>query len=104
MKFDTLDVFRSTSVVAVVLLSLILLATLPAPGYRTSRLVLFTIIILLGWVGAAGAIFNRFRLLLIGAIGQFLLGFWNFTIGVFMLPTAVILLVTAVLVRRDADD
>jgi hypothetical protein len=40
---------------------------------------------------------------LIGAVGQFLLGFWNFTIGLFMLPTGAILLVTALLLREDAD-
>ena len=103
-KYSTLDILRGTSVIAVVLLTLILLATLPAPGYGTSRLVLFAIIIFLGWVGAAGAVFTRFNLLLIGAIGQFLLGFWNFTIGLFMLPTGAILLVTALLLREDSDD
>jgi len=103
-RYSTLDILRGASVVAVVLLTLILLATLPAPGYRTSRLVLFAIVILVGWVGAAGAVFNRVRLLLIGAVGQFLLGFWNFTIGLFMLPTGGILLVTALLLREEAGN
>lgn len=103
-KHATLDVLRGASVIGVVLLTLVLLATLPAPGYRTSRLVLFTIVILPGWVGAAGAVLTRFDLLLIGAVGQFLLGFWNFTIGLFMLPTGAILLVTALLLRADSGD
>lgn len=103
-NYSPLDLLRGASVVAVVLLTIILLVTLPAPGYRTSRLVLFTSIILLGWIGAAGAVFSRFSLLLVGAIGQFLLGFWNFTIGLFMLPTGAILLATALLSLRANSD
>ncbi|MFA9516888.1 hypothetical protein ACERIT_06680 [Halopenitus sp. H-Gu1] len=102
-EYSTLDVLRGASVVAVVLLTAILIAILPAPGYRTSRLVLFLITIGLGWVGAVGAVLNRFRFLLIGAVGQFLLGFWNFTIGLFMLPTGIILLLTALLLRERSD-
>jgi hypothetical protein len=102
-NYTTLDIFRGASVVAVVLLTIILLASFPAPGYRTSRLVLFTITICLGWVGAAGAVFNRVSLLLIGALGQFLLGFWNFTIGLVMLPTGAVLLVTTLLLRGNSD-
>ena len=102
-RYSAVDILRGASVVAVVLLTLVLLATLPAPGYRTSRLVLFAIIILFGWIGAAGALLGRYDLLLIGAIGQFLLGFWNFTVGLFMLPTGAVLLITAVLLRGDSD-
>lgn len=103
-EYSTLDILRGASVLAVGLLTLILLALLPTPGYQISRLVLVAIVILLGWVGAAGAVANRFNLLLLGALGQFLLGFWNFTIGLFMLPTGAILLVTALLIREDSDD
>ena len=99
-EYSTLDILRGASVVAVVLLTVILLAILPAPGYRTSRHVLFLITIGLGWVGAVGAVVNRFKLLIIGAAGQFLLGFWNFTIGLVMLPTGAILLLTALLLRE----
>lgn len=102
-EYSTLDILREASVVAVVLLTIVLLAILPAPGYRTSRLILFTITIFLGWIGAAGAVFNRFRLLLIGAVGQFLLGFWNFTTGVVILPTGAVLLVTALLLPGSSD-
>jgi len=102
-EYSTLDVFRGASVVAVVLLTAILIAILPAPGYRTSRLVLFLITIGLGWIGAVGAVINRLRFLLIGAVGQFLLGFWNFTIGLFILPTGIILLLTALLLRERSD-
>jgi len=101
--YATLDVLRGASIVSVALLTIILLALLPASGYRTSRLVLFIITICLGWIGAVGAVFNRFRLLLIGALGQFFLGFWNFTIGLVMLPTGAVLLVTALLLRENSD-
>ncbi|MFC7199710.1 hypothetical protein [Halospeciosus flavus] len=83
MKDDPiLDLFRGASVVAVFFLTLVLLFFLPRPGYQTSRLVLFAVVLFVGWVGAAGAIFSRSNLLVAGAVGQFLLGFWNFTIGV----------------------
>lgn len=100
--YSTLGILRGASVVVVALLTIILLALLPAPGYRTSRLVLFIITICLGWIGAAGAVFYRSRLLLIGAIGQFLLGFWNFTIDSVMLPTGAVLLGTALLLRENS--
>jgi hypothetical protein len=102
-KYSTLDILRGASIVAVTLLMIVLLAILPTPGYRTSRLVLFTVTIFIGWIGAVGAVFERFRLLLIGALGQFLLGFWNLTIGLVMLPTGAVLLVTALLLRENSD-
>lgn len=86
------------------LLTLVLLALLPAPGYRTSRLVLFALIITIAWVGAAGVVFGRFGPTVGAAIGLFLLGFWQFTIGVVMLPTSLALLLTAILFREPADE
>lgn len=103
-EYAALEILRGASVVAVGLMTLVLLALLPAPGFRTSRLVLFVLIIAIGWVGAAGATWGRFRPTMLGAIGLFLLGFWQFTIGLILLPTCVVLLVTAVLMREPADD
>ena len=102
-QYSKLDVFRGASVVAVALLTLILLALLPGPGFRQSRLILFALIILAGWIGAAGAVWNRFSLLAVGAAGLFLLGFWQFTIGLIILPTAAILVITAILVSEPPD-
>lgn len=102
-RYSNLNVLRGASVTAVALLTLVLLAILPQPGYRTSRLVLFAIVIAVGWVGAAGAVWGRFGPTIAGAIGLVLLGFWQFTIGLILLPTAVILLITALLAREEAS-
>ncbi|ESP89002.1 hypothetical protein [Candidatus Halobonum tyrrellensis] len=93
--------FRGLSVVAVSALTVVLVALLPAPGSRPSRLLLFGLVALFGWVGAAGAVRSRVRLLTAGAVGLFLLGFWQFTVGWVVLPTSLVLLVTAALVLLD---
>lgn len=100
----TLDIAKGTSVVLVGVLTLFLLALLPQPGYRLSRLVLFGVVILVGWIGAAGALFERFVPTVSGALGLFLLGFWQFTIGLVMLPTSGSLFVTALLLRENTGD
>lgn len=102
--YSKLDIFRGASVVAVGLMTLVLLALLPAPGFRTSRLVLFALIIAIGLMGAAGAVWVRFWPTVLGSIGLFLLGFWQFTIGLIMLPTCMILLLTAILMREPSDE
>lgn len=90
--------FRGLSVVAAGALTVVLVTLLPAPGSRPSRLLLFGLVALFGWVGAAGAVRSRARLLTAGAVGLFLLGFWQFTIGWVVLPTSLVLVVTAVLI------
>ncbi len=102
--YSKLEILRGASVIAVGLMTLVLLALLPAPRFRTSRLVLFVLIIALGWTGAAGAIWVRFWPTILGAIGLFLLGFWQFTIGLLMLPTCFVLLFTAILMREPSDE
>lgn len=102
--YSKLEILRGASVVAVGLMTLVLLALLPAPGFRTSRLVLFVLIIAIGWMGAVGAIWVQFWPTILGAIGLFLLGFWQFTIGLIMLPTCFVLLFTATLMRGPSDE
>lgn len=102
-RYSALDVFRGASVASVGLLTLVLLALLPAPGYRTSRLLLFGLVALVAWVGAAGAVWKRVWPLVGGAAGLFLLGFWQFTLGVVMLPAAAVLLTTALLVSGPSS-
>jgi hypothetical protein len=40
---------------------------------------------------------------MIGAVGLFVLGFWNFTIGLAMIPTGIILLITSLLIDEDVS-
>lgn len=103
-RYSSLDIAKGASVVLVGVMTLFLLALLPHPGYRLSRLVLFGLVILVGWVGAAGALFERFVPTVSGALGLFLLGFWQFTIGLVMLPTSGALFVTALLLRENTGD
>ncbi|AFK19666.1 hypothetical protein E6P09_01825 [Haloferax mediterranei ATCC 33500] len=102
-SYSKANILRGASVAAAALQTIFLVALLPQPGYQTSRLVLFAVVIGLGWVGAAGAVRNRFALTVGSALGLFLLGFWQFTIGLVMLPTAAIFLVTALLTRGESE-
>lgn len=103
-QYSTLDIAKGASIVMVSVMTLILVALLPQPGYQLSRLVFFALVILIGWIGAVGAYFERFVPTITGAVGVFLLGFWQFTIGLIMLPTSGALLVTALLLREKAAD
>ena len=102
--YSALDIATGASVVMVSVMTLILLALLPQPGYRLSRLVLFALVTLVGWLGATGAVLDRFVPTVIGAVGLFLLGFWQFTIGLIMLPTAGVLFITAMMLRDNVVD
>lgn len=103
-EYTRLELLRGASVGAVGVMTLVLLALLPAPGFRTSRLVLFGVIIALGWIGGAGALWVRFWPTTLGAAGLFLLGFWQFTIGLVMLPTSFVLLLTAIVMRNPPGE
>ena len=95
---------RVGAVVAVAALTLALLALLPRPGYRTSRLLLFAAMAGTGWVGAFGVVTDRVALAIGGAVGLFALGFWQFTVGLFALPVGLVLLAAAAVVaatRRE---
>ncbi|SEK64812.1 hypothetical protein [Haloferax larsenii] len=101
-SYSKVDVLRGASVTAVAITTVVLLALLPRPGFRTSRLVLFAAVVALGWIGAFGAVRKQFWPTIVGALGLFLLGFWQFTIGLVMLPTSAVLLVTAFFVRGES--
>lgn len=96
------DVFRGLSVGVAVLLTLVLAALLPQPGYSTTRLVFFLLVAAVAWVGAVGAVRRRVGPLVGGGVGLFLLGFWQFTIGLVMLPTAAVFVATAALLHLRA--
>ncbi|RYJ19565.1 hypothetical protein ELS19_00805 [Halogeometricum borinquense] len=92
---DYEELGRSIAVIAATALTFALLALLPRPGYSTSRFVLFGVMAGVGWVGAFGVVTNRLGVALVGVIGLFLFGFWQFTVGLAALPVAVALLVSA---------
>lgn len=95
--------YRGVAVGATVLLTLALLALLPQPGYRFSRLAYFALVAAVAWIGAAGAVWRRPRLLAASAVGLFGFGFWQFTIGLVMVPTAFVHLVVAMLLAGRDD-
>ncbi|ELZ85944.1 hypothetical protein C453_09013 [Haloferax elongans ATCC BAA-1513] len=101
-SYSKVDVLRGASVTAVAITTVVLLVLLPRPGFRTSRLVLFAAVVALGWIGAFGAVRKQFWPTVVGGLGLFLLGFWQFTIGLVMLPTSAMLLLTALFVRGSA--
>ncbi|MFC4451232.1 hypothetical protein [Halorussus aquaticus] len=87
----------------VIILTGILLWTLPRPGYSQSRLILFSAIIGGAWIGIIGVAVISFNYkigLSITAIGTgtlFILGFWQAAIGFIIMPTAALILLAAYL-------
>lgn len=87
-------------VATALLLSALLLALLPAPGLGISRVVYFAAVAAVGWAGAAGVVLARPRIPLAAGVMLFLLGFWQFTIGLFVVPAAFAFVVFGLLLRR----
>lgn len=98
------DVARVASVLGVVGLIAVLAYLLPSPGYRPSRLYLFVLVGAVGLLGAVGAVLERPKLVGGSSVGIFLLGFWQFVLGVVMLPVSAVLFLTALLVDDAAGD
>ncbi|QIB76128.1 hypothetical protein GL213_02140 [Halogeometricum borinquense] len=92
---DYEELGRPIAVIVAAALTFALLALLPRPGYSTSRFLLLAVIAGAGWVGAFGVVTNRLGVALVGVIGLFLFGFWQFTVGLAALPAAVALFVSA---------
>lgn len=82
------------------LVTLLFLVLLPAPGFGVSRVAYFLLVDVVAWVGVAGAVRHRPALLLGSGVGLFLLGFWQFTIGLFVVPAAVVFLVAGAQLRN----
>lgn len=108
MAVDRVDVARSVALLSVVGLVAVLLWYLPSPGYGPTRLSFFVLIGAIGVIGVVGAFLDRPFVVGGSAAAMFLLGFWQFTLGLFMLPVAVVLFFTAVLIyverEREATD
>lgn len=100
-RYSALDIAKWGSVGLMVVVTVVLATLLPRPGYHHLRLGYFLLVAVVGWVGAAGALLERLRPTVAGALGLVLLGFWQFTVGLVMLPTAAALFVTAALLREN---
>lgn len=98
------DLGRAAAVLAALYLTAGLLWLLPSPGYTTTRLALFAVILAFGWLGAAGAVVGRPVGAAVGTVGLFLLGFWQAVLWVFVLPAAAVLAVAAALAHPAGDD
>lgn len=95
------DVARAASVAGVFGLLAVLAYFLQSPDYPASRLYLFVLIGAIGVLGAVGIVFGRPTVIGGSGLGIFLLGFWQAVLGVFMLPVAAVLFLTALLVNVD---
>ena len=103
-QYSKLDLVRAIGVLAAVYLTAGLLWVLPSPGFGVSRLVFSAIVIAIAWVGAVGALRHRPSLVVAGAVGLLLFGFWQAVLWIFMLPAAAILLVVATILWRVPTD
>lgn len=98
------DIARGAAIIAALYLTGGLLWLLPSSGYTPVRLLLFLLILVCGWIGTLGVLRRRISLIVIGAIGLLLLGFWQAVLWVFMIPTAVILLITVFALNNPSND
>lgn len=104
MVFASLtDVVRGLALAAVLALTVALLALLPEPGLRASRVVLFAAILAAAYAGAYGVLRHWSGVTAGSAVVLLGLGFWQFVIGIYVLPTALLLLVAAAANRDDQD-
>lgn len=98
------DIARAASVLGVLGLLVVLASLLPSPGYGVSRLSLFVLIGAVAIFGGIGALLERPALVGGSGVGVFLLGFWQAVLGVFMLPVAVVLVLTAFIVDDAGEE
>lgn len=97
---------RILSIFSVIILTIVMIRLALRPHWpQTTHQVLFlTAIIGFGWLGAIGVIINRISATVVGAIGLFLLGFWQAVLSVVMLPTAFLLIVAGVATHAVNDN
>lgn len=89
---------RGAAILAVLYLTGGLLWLLPSPGYTTVRFLFFLLVLACGWVGTLGVLRRQTTPLAIGVGGLVVLGFCQAVLWVFMLPTALVLLIAALVV------
>ena len=94
---------RVLAIVLVVILTVVMvrLALRPAwPGTLVQWSFLIGVVGF-GWLGGAGVVTDRFAATIVGATGLFLLGFWQATLWVVMVPTAVVLAIAGAMAHLD---
>ena len=102
--YSVRGVVRGASVVAVVLMTAALVALLWRPGFTGARLAEITALVAaVGAVGAVGAYRDSAVPMATSAVCLFVLGVWQFTIGLAVLPTALVLAVGAVLSEEASE-
>ncbi|WP_458210032.1 hypothetical protein [Haladaptatus sp. NG-SE-30] len=97
------NAIRWPTVVATVVLLGVLTWYLGQPGYRHTRLLLFAAIGGFAVVGAVGVVFDFERLIVVGAVGLLVLGFWQAVLWLYVYPV-VGLLVLSFLVGNDEEN
>ena len=102
--YTTTESLRARSLVEVAGLTLVHVGVLLLPGGRSPSLVLFALVIVVAWVGAAGAIWRRPVPTLVGGAGGLLLGPLRVTIGLIVVPVTLLLLATAFLVWGEPPE
>lgn len=79
----------------------VLVFYLDQPGYTHTRLALFLALGGAATLGTAGAVLQRASIAAVGALVLALLGFWQATLWIFVLPMAGVLAAASLLIALD---
>mgnify|MGYP006286466007 CR=1 FL=1 len=92
---------RGTALAALLVFLAILAVYLDRPGYTSTRLVLFAGLGAAAVLGTAGAVAQRKAVAALGAVLLALLGVWQATLWIFVLPMAGVLGAASLLIALD---
>ena len=99
-----INLVRGVTVLSVFGLLGVLAYFLVQLGYSRSRFVLLSLIACSAVIGGIGVTLNRTTLTIIGAVGLFLLGFWQAVLSIYIAPVIVLLLLVAFLDRTHHSE
>lgn len=94
---------RKAGIATVFWLTGLLFWAIVQPGLTGGRLALLGVVAALAWGGVAGIVRERPSVAVAGGVGLLLLGFWQAVLWIFILPTAVVLLVVGLLMWTSGD-
>lgn len=98
------NLVRGAAVLSVFGLLGVLVYLLVQLGYSQSRFVLLSLIASSAVIGGIGVTLNRTILTMIGAVGLFLLGFWQAVLSIYIAPVIALLLLAAFLDRTHTTE